>query len=357
MINNINLEELGLDQFFSQQINEYHDLFPAKVSAQHRDLYKVICQNGEVWAKVSGKLSYNTVITTDYPVVGDWVMIDRDENQSGDAIIHHILKRKSLFERKSAGTKNTSQAVAANIDLVFICMSLNNDFNLRRLERYLSIAYSSGATPVIILTKSDLCDDLSDKLLKVSTVAVGTEVLVTSSLDKDGYIKVHEFIKKGKTVAFIGSSGVGKSTLINKLAGEDIFITNEIRDDDKGKHTTTHRQLVILPNKGMVIDTPGMREIQPYSGDLSKSFEDIEDLIKMCKFNNCTHTTEPGCAVQREIKNGNLLVERFENYKKIQKELSYQGLNSRQLENEKIKNMFGSKSEMKQAMKSVKNKK
>ncbi|MCX7614307.1 MAG: ribosome small subunit-dependent GTPase A, partial [Clostridiales bacterium] len=271
-------------------------------------------------------------------------------------VIHQVLRRKSAFGRKAAGTSHTSQIVAANIDVVFICMSLNADFNLRRLERYLSVAWDSMAIPVIVLTKADLCNDVNTRLNEISTVSIGTDIVICSSMEDNGYKDVLKHISNEKTIAFIGSSGVGKSTLINRLMGRSVLNTNELRKDDKGRHTTTHRQLLLLPSGGIVIDTPGMRELQLESGNLSKSFEDIEELASNCKYRDCSHTVEPGCAVIRAIEAGGLSQERFNNYKKLQKELHYEGLNSRQLEQEKIKSMFGSKGEMKQAMRSVKKK-
>ena len=355
-VKHIDLKDLGLVDLFKQEATLYEGLYLARVAEQHRDLYKVICVEGELQAKVSGKFSYNTCANTDYPVVGDWVMIDRTDDKNGEAIIHQILTRNSIFERKAAGTANQSQIVASNIDVVFICMALNNDFNLRRLERYLSIAWNSRAIPVIILTKSDLCEDISIRLAEVYSVAVGTDILVTSCNSSDGYSEVYKYIQKGKTIAFLGSSGVGKSTLINKLIGKEFLATNEIRKDDRGRHTTTYRQLIVLPNGGVVIDTPGMRELHLDAIDLSKSFEDIEELAKECKFRDCTHTTEPNCNVIKAIENGSLSEKRLESYKKLQNEVCYKGLNSRQLEQEKIKRMFGGKSAMKQAMDYVKSK-
>lgn len=356
-MNYINLKDLGLTDDFKQEAALYENLHLARVSEQHRNLYKVLCANGEVQAKVSGKLCYNAVENASYPAVGDWVMIDRTDNSTGEAIIHQILQRKSVFERKAAGRSKQTQIVAANIDIVFICMSLNNDFNLRRLERYLSIAWNSMAIPVIILTKSDLCDNLSQRLAEVNSIAIGTDILVTSCVNAAGYNELNNYIEKGKTIAFIGSSGVGKSTLINCLLAKEMMATKEIRQDDRGRHTTTHRQLIVLPTGGIVIDTPGMRELQLDTADLSKSFEDIEELVTQCKFSNCTHTVEPGCAVQKAIESGHLAAERFANYKKLQKEIIYQGLNSRQLEQEKIKQMFGGMAQMKEVMDYVKNKK
>jgi len=219
-------------------------------------------------------------------------------------------------------------------------MSLNNDFNLRRLERYLSIAWDSGAVPVVVLTKADLCQDLPERLLEVGRIALGSDVLVTSSMTADGYKDILKYIVPGKTVAFIGSSGVGKSTLINRLIGEDLIATQGLRSDDKGKHTTTRRELLLIPGGGAVIDTPGMRELGLESADLSRSFADIDELTNSCRFKDCRHENEPGCAVRQAIEEGLIDEARLQNYKKLQKEARYESLNSRQIEKEKIDEMF-----------------
>lgn len=355
-LNKTDLRTYGLTPFFEQEAASYTGLFIARVCEQHHNLYRVVCENGEILAVVSGKLAHEANDGAAFPAVGDWVMIDRTEDSSGNAVIHHVLRRKSVFTRKAAGTSHERQVVAANIDLVFICMALNADFNLRRLERYLSIAWDSMATPVIVLTKADLCADLETKLTQVSTVSVGTDVVVCSCMKDNGYQRILPYIERGKTIAFIGSSGVGKSTLINRLMGKEVLDTKEIRSNGKGRHTTTHRQLLLLPNGGIVIDTPGMRELQLDSANLSRSFEDIEALARKCKYRDCSHTTEPGCAVRSAIEAGELAEERLESYLKLQKEIAYEGLNHRQVEQEKIKRMFGSMGEMKQAKRFAKKK-
>lgn len=344
----INLYDIGLSEKHTQEAEMYGaNLFISRVSAQHKNIYKVITEKKEIQAEVSGKLSYLASDSMDYPVVGDWVLVDRIDENEGNAIIHHILTRKGYFERKAAGTGYARQIVASNVDIVFICMSLNNDYNLRRIERYLSIAWDSGSIPVIVLTKSDLCDDINTKLIDIKSVAIGVDVVVTSSLSADSYDDIFKYMQKGKTIAFIGSSGVGKSTLINKIIGKEVLYTKEIREnDDKGKHATTHRQLLILPSGGVVIDTPGMREIQIASADLSKSFADIEELAENCYFKDCKHEFEPKCAIKKAIDDGALSVKRFENYKKLQQEILFSKRKSTmtpaQAEKQKIIEMMGS---------------
>ncbi|WP_418791922.1 ribosome small subunit-dependent GTPase A [Phosphitispora sp. TUW77] len=352
-----NLYNIGLSERFIQEAEMYDsNLHLARVSAQHKDMYRVITESGEIWAEISGKLSYSASVSADYPVVGDWVLVDRIDDNNGYAIIHHILTRKSCFERKAAGTGQERQKIAANIDTVFICMSLNNDFNVRRIERYLAIAWDSMAVPVIVLTKSDLCSDLPTKLKELESVAIGVDVVITTSMNGDGYTGIGKYLHKGKTIAFIGSSGVGKSTLINKLLGEQVLVTKEIRGDDKGRHTTTHRQLLVLSDGGgVVIDTPGMREIQIAGADLSRSFADIEELAEKCRFRDCKHESEPQCAVKKAIEDGTLSVKRFENYKKLQREMVFEvrksTLSAAQAEKQKIVDMMGSLDAQKQVVK------
>lgn len=303
---------------------QYPSLTLARVLSQEKDLYRLITCEGECLAKVSGKFRYQTVSVSDFPAVGDYVMADHICEDS-PAVIHELLPRKSVFTRKAAGTSQTEQVVAANIDTVFLCMALNNDFNVRRLERYLSIAWDSGAVPVVVLTKSDLCDDLEEKRLLVETAAIGVDILETSALEQEGITQILPYIQKEKTVAFIGSSGVGKSTLINCLLGEERLATNGLRNDDKGRHTTTHRELLFLPNGGMVIDTPGMRELGMWdSGEgIDRTFTDIEELSHQCRFHNCTHTSEPGCAVRKALEEGAVSKERLQSYQKLKAENAY----------------------------------
>ncbi|HLR69001.1 MAG TPA: ribosome small subunit-dependent GTPase A [Virgibacillus sp.] len=346
-LNYMNMKNLGLTENFIQESKKYTGLFIGRVSSQSKNLYKVITENGELIAEISGKYHYNVKETSEYPAVGDFVMIDRTNSAEGNGIIHHVLSRKSIFAREMAGTKEDIQIVATNIDTVFICMSLNEDYNLRRLERYLSIAWASRAVPVIVLTKSDLCNDIERMINEVSALAIGVEVVVTTNTSDTENPSLKKFLSSGKTAAFIGSSGVGKSTLINGLLNQNLLETNEIRNDDKGRHTTTRRELIMLPNLGVVIDTPGMRELGIISADLKKSFSDIDELAFDCQFNDCTHQHEPNCAVQKAVKDGVLPVERLESYWKLKKETKYQGLNSKMIEKEKINEMLSDMGGMK----------
>lgn len=323
----MNIQSLGFTSLFEKAFESYrHQGYSAgRVALEHKHIYRVYTESGDVLAEVSGKLRHQAISRVDYPAVGDWVVLSIRPEESR-ATIHGVLPRFSKFSRKVAGQTTEEQIVATNVDTVFLVNALNQDFNVRRIERYLVLAWESGANPVIILSKADLCDNPETKVAEVGTVAVGVPIHVVSAAENRGFEQLASYITEGKTTALLGSSGVGKSTLINRMYGGDILNTGEIReDDDKGKHTTTHRELVVLPRGGLVIDTPGMRELQLWDAPegLSASFQDVEALAEQCHFQDCQHDNEPGCAVKLALGDGTLEMDRYKSYVKLQKELAY----------------------------------
>lgn len=309
----------------------------ARVISQEKGIYRIQSGTDVKSASVSGKYRYEAVMVSDYPAVGDYVIAEWQEGDD-NAIITRLVPRKSCFIRKAAGKGSREQVVAANIDTVLICMSLNQNFNIRRLERYLSVTYDSGAAPVVVLTKADLCPDTESKIAEVQNAAIGVDAIAVSSLDGD-FAAVMPYILPGRTIAFLGSSGVGKSTLINRLTGREDIATGETGDNDKGRHTTTHRELITLSNGAFVIDTPGMRELGMWdSGSgIDTAFADIEELSRSCKYADCTHTAEPGCAVLRALEEGMLDAARLASYRKLKTENNYVADNSRYLEAKRAK--------------------
>lgn len=295
----------------------------ARVITQEKGFYRISDGKEERLAEVSGKFRYQAESVSDYPAVGDYVIATWPQDGS-NSIIETLFPRKSAFVRKAAGVDAHEQIVAANIDTVFVCMSLNQNYNLRRLERYIATAWGSGAVPVVVLTKADLCEDLEAKLLEVQSIAAGVDVVAVSAY-RDEFDGVMGYMETGKTIAFLGSSGVGKSTLINKLLGEDIIATSAIGNDDKGRHTTTHRELLTLPSGVSLIDTPGMRELGMWENEtgIETAFSDIEELTAQCRFSDCTHNSEPGCAIQRALRDGTLDAGRWSSYLKLKAEQAF----------------------------------
>ena len=292
---------------------------PARVTAVHKERYEIVCEHGITHARLKAKEYY--VDTQDFPTTGDFVMIHYIDN--GDSQIIATLPRKTFFSRREPGPVPRDQAVAANFDYVFIMQSLNLDFNPKRLERYLTLAWQSGATPVILLTKADLAEDYWDYLTQVDRVAAGVNIHVVSAHTGYGLSRLNAYLQPGKTVVFLGSSGVGKSSLVNALAGEKIMAVSAIREDDsKGRHTTTHRQLIRLQSGVMIIDTPGMRELGMWdvSEGLDQAFADVESYLGKCRFSDCKHEREPGCAIRAAIEAGQLDISRWESYQKLSEE-------------------------------------
>lgn len=331
------LNKYGAVERFIAQSAIFPDYILARVVAQYRGKYKIVTEEKELLAELSGKLRYETDELAMYPAVGDYVMVEI----SGDtALIHNILTRKSLFVRKAVGLLGQAQPIAANVDTAFLCMSLNQNYNLNRMERYLSIAWDSGATPVIVLTKSDLCEDLGGAVAQIESISFYSDIITVSMYDEDVCEKFRPYFSKNQTCAFIGSSGVGKSTIINKLLGEEIIATGEIGRGDKGRHTTTGREMFPCPLGGVVIDTPGMREMGTDGADLSRTFSEIEELAQQCQFRDCTHTMEPGCAVLKAAREGRLDQRRLESYRKLAQEDAYTGLSSKEIEVKKSERMF-----------------
>lgn len=292
---------------------------PARVTAVHKERYEIVCQYGVTHARLKTREYFAG--TELFPTTGDFVAVQYVPN--GDSLIVATLPRRTFFSRREPGPIPRDQAVAANFDYVFIMQSLNMDFNPKRLERYLTLAWQSGATPVILLTKADLVDDYWDFLSQVERVAAGANVHVVSAHTGYGLARLNAYLQPGKTVVFLGSSGVGKSSLVNALAGEEIMTVGGIREDDsKGRHTTTHRQLIRLKNGVMIIDTPGMRELGMWdvSEGLSDAFTDVEQFIGKCRFSDCRHNGEPGCAIKAAIDRGELDISRWESYQKLKEE-------------------------------------
>lgn len=290
------------------------------VIAVHRERYEVKTEEQKLYARLKSGVYYNQG-TEKFPTVGD--RVELQFNPNGDSMITKTLERKSYFSRQDPDVGMGEQVVAANFDYVFLVMSLNQNFNLDRLERYLAQAWQSGGTPVVILTKADLCEDLQEKMMQVEKIAPGVDIHAVSSVTGKGMEAVQAYLKVGKSVVLLGSSGVGKSTLVNVLAGEEVMETGEIRlADDKGKHTTTHRQMIELPQGAIIIDTPGMRELGIWEAQdgMSQAFSEIEELISMCRFSNCSHGNEPGCAVRAALEDGSLDKKRWIRYQKLEKE-------------------------------------
>ncbi|MEW5734809.1 MAG: ribosome small subunit-dependent GTPase A [Thermodesulfobacteriota bacterium] len=317
------LSALGFGPFFQNQLqqDEGNDFIPARIASEHRGAYEVWSRTGSGSAQISGKLRLEAE-SEGPPGVGDWVLVRNAPGPDRTSVIERVLARRTVFTRGAAGREARSQVVAANVDLVFAVCGLDGDYNVRRIERYLARIWASGAQPVVILNKADLCDDLAGRICEVESRCAGIEVLAVSALNHEGTEAVRACIRNGMTAALVGSSGAGKSTLVNALLGEERMRTGEVRaDDSRGRHITTSRQLVLLPSGGLLLDTPGMRELQLADEDgLDAVFGDIAELACRCRFRDCSHDTEPGCAVKAAVESGELDVERLWHYRKLTRE-------------------------------------
>ena len=321
------LNELGWNGYFAALWAESTrpEWVAARVVSQQRGLWRVAGEPAECWAEASGALRAESEEGGDWPAVGDWVAAEPLDG--GDrALIHHVLPRRGKFARKVAGRRVEEQVLAANVDVGLLVMALDGDFNLRRLERYLAQSWDSGAKTVIVLNKADCCEDLAARTAEVEGVAAGTPVLTVSARDGAGFDALRQFLVAGQTVVLLGSSGVGKSTIVNRLLEHDAQATREVREgDSRGRHTTTARELFALPGGALVIDTPGLRELTLWDAGegVQHAFADIEEIAAQCRYRDCGHTSEPGCAVLAAIAEGRLDAARLESRRKLEREQEF----------------------------------